>query len=103
MLTALLLAAAAPGLPLFANPMTEAALEGFEARPGAWAEYAVVPGVGPRLRVRLSVLGPSLSAGVYWLGAATLPARFAQPNQLSPGGRVSLFDRPGSGATRGAT
>src|SRR3954462_5741255 len=74
MLTALLLAAAAPGLPLFANPMTEAALEGFEARPGAWGEYAVVPRVGRRLRVRLSVLGPSLSAGRYWLEGATWTA-----------------------------
>ena len=72
MLLALILAAAGgPQVPVFSDPRLAEALGRFDPRPGAWVEYAVLPKGGPQIRLRLSVLGPALPDGRYWLEVAT--------------------------------
>lgn len=79
MLLALICAAAtASSIPVFSDPRLAEALGRFDARPGAWVEYAVLPKGGPQLRLRIAVLGPTLPDGRYWLEAAT-QARGAPP------------------------
>lgn len=58
-----------PSLPLFADPRLAEALGSFDAHPGAWAEYAVLPKKGPQARLKIAVLGPALPDGRYWLEA----------------------------------
>jgi hypothetical protein len=64
-------AATASSIPVFSDPRLAEALGRFDARPGAWVEYAVLPKGGPQLRLRISVLGPALPDGRYWLEAVT--------------------------------
>ncbi len=93
MLLALLVAASAQNpaqLPLFADPRIAEALGGFDARAGAWAEYAIVPRNGAGARLRVSVLGPARADGRYWLEAAsqaqgTAPVAFRMLLRGPPG------------------
>lgn len=100
MLLALLLAASAqkpPELPLFADPQVAEALGGFEPRPGAWVEYAIIPRRGPQTRLRLSVLPPLLPDGRYWLESASQsqngPPVAVRMLLHGPPGRVENLDR----------
>lgn len=58
-------------LPLFSDARLLAALGPFDAQPGTWVEYAVLPKRGAASRIRVSVLSPLLPGGRYWLEAVT--------------------------------
>jgi hypothetical protein len=58
-------------LSIFADPRLAEALGRFDAHPGAWVEYAVLPKRGPQVRLRAAVLAPALPDGRYWLEIAT--------------------------------
>lgn len=57
-------------LSIFADARLVEALGGLDPQAGAWAEYAVVPRRGARLRVRAAVLSV-LPDGRYWLEIAS--------------------------------
>ena len=96
LLALLLLATAAapqrpePALPLFSDARLSNALGHFDARPGAWVEYAVLPKKGPQTRLRIGVLAPALPDGRYWLEIQS-----QQPGALPVAMKLLLHGEPG--------
>lgn len=80
----------APSVPLFSDARLSEALGHFDPRPGAWAEYAVLPKTGPQMRMRLSVLAPALPDGRYWLEVQS-----QQPGALPVAMKMLLHGEPG--------
>jgi hypothetical protein len=92
-LLALLLAAAAPqvpGVPLFSDPRLAEALGRFDAHPGAWVEYAVLPRKGPQARLRIAVLSAPGPDGRYWLEVQS-----QQPKALPVAMKMLFHGAPG--------
>lgn len=82
--------ARAPDLPLFSDARLSNALGHFDARPGAWVEYAVLPKKGPQTRLRIGVLAPALPDGRYWLEIQS-----QQPGALPVAMKMLLHGEPG--------
>jgi len=92
-LLALLLAAAAPqapAVPLFSDARLSEALGRFDAHPGAWVEYAVLPKKGPQARLRISVLSAPGPDGRYWLEVQS-----QQPKALPVAVKMLFHGAPG--------